>query len=86
MLQRRAQITLAVPVERWRQAVRDLGVAEAPVSGDIALCAVGLDGLPADPADRLIAATALLAEAVLLTADDRILGWSGRLQRHDARL
>jgi hypothetical protein len=32
-----------------------------------------------------VTATALLHGATLVTADDRILAWSGTLQRHDAR-
>jgi hypothetical protein len=38
-----------------------------------------------DPADRFITATALLHGATLVTADDRILRWSGTLQQHAAR-
>jgi PIN domain nuclease of toxin-antitoxin system len=38
-----------------------------------------------DPADRIIAATANVHGATLLTADDRLLDWPGRLARHDAR-
>jgi PIN domain nuclease of toxin-antitoxin system len=38
-----------------------------------------------DPADRFITTTALLSGAMLITADDRILTWSGVLRRHDAR-
>lgn len=38
-----------------------------------------------DPIDRIIVATALAHDAVLLTADRPILEWSGRLRRQDAR-
>ena len=37
-----------------------------------------------DPADRIIVATALEGHR-LLTADELILGWSGSLDRLDAR-
>lgn len=47
---------------------------------------VELDGLPKDPADRPIVATALRMGAGLLTADGSILVWPGPLARHDARL
>ena len=38
----------------------------------------------ADPADRIIVATALGGHR-LVTADERILAWSGNLDRLDAR-
>jgi PIN domain nuclease of toxin-antitoxin system len=43
----------------------------------IAAMTVGLHGLPVDPADRLIAATALCHDLTLVTADERIVGWGG---------
>ncbi|MEW5863448.1 MAG: PIN domain-containing protein [Pseudomonadota bacterium] len=48
--------------------------------------AVGLGGLPGDPVDRLIVATALRHGAALVTADERPLGWRHPMVRHDARL
>ncbi len=83
MLKRRGRIGLAMPVAAWRRAVLDLCIAEIAVSGDIA--AVSLDGLHGDPVDRMICATAILRQAVLLSADERIIGWPGTLSRHDAR-
>ncbi len=83
MLERRGRIGLTMPVAAWRRAVLDLGIAEIAVSGDIA--AVSLDGLHGDPADRMICATAILRQAVLVSADERIIGWPGTLSRHDAR-
>ncbi len=47
--------------------------------------AVELEGMHGDPIDRIIVATALAHDAVLLTADRPILEWSGRLRRQDAR-
>ena len=85
MLAQRGRIGLAMPVAAWRRAVLDLGIAEIAVSGDIAIAAVSLDGLHGDPADRMICATAILRQAVLVTADERVIGWPGRLNRHDAR-
>jgi PIN domain nuclease of toxin-antitoxin system len=54
-------------------------------SGDIAIAAVRLIDLHGDPADRIIVATSVAAGATLVTADDRILGWPGTLERQDAR-
>jgi PIN domain nuclease of toxin-antitoxin system len=47
--------------------------------------AVELEGLHSDPIDRIIVATAVAHDAVLLTADRAILQWSGGLRRQDAR-
>lgn len=47
--------------------------------------AADLENLSGDPLDRIIVATALVEQAVLLTADMRILGWRGEVQRLDAQ-
>jgi PIN domain nuclease of toxin-antitoxin system len=41
--------------------------------------------LSGDPLDRIIVATALVEQAILLTADRRILNWPGQVQRLDAQ-
>ena len=38
-----------------------------------------------DPIDRIIVATALAEDAILLTADGPVLEWSGLLKRQDVR-
>ena len=48
--------------------------------------AVDIADFHADPADRIILATAVLNGLTLITADERILDWPGQLLRHDARL
>jgi PIN domain nuclease of toxin-antitoxin system len=60
------------------------GIREFPLSGEIAIRAAELDGLGGDPADRMIVATAIVHEAALMTADQNLLRWRHRLQRHDA--
>ena len=85
MLVRSGRLDLAVEVAEWHRRVLDLGIIEAPVTGRIGILAGELDGLPGDPADRIITATALLPGHTLLTADHRILGWSGTVLRQDAR-
>jgi PIN domain nuclease of toxin-antitoxin system len=69
----------------WRSEMLDLGVHEIPLDGEIAVAAVELAGLHGDPADRIIAATAAIQGAVLMTADERLLTWKNPLRRHDAR-
>ncbi|MGH6953552.1 MAG: type II toxin-antitoxin system VapC family toxin [Alphaproteobacteria bacterium] len=68
---RRGRLVLSRPVEAWLEDVRALPELHLePVSAAIAARA-GLWGedVPGDPADRLIAATALSLSAVLVTAD-----------------
>lgn len=60
------------------------GVRELPVTGDIAILAAELEGLDGDPADRIIAATAIAHDATLLTADEKLLRWRHGLKRQDA--
>ena len=85
MLVNRGRITVDPSVDQWRLRVLGLGVQEIPLTGDIAIAAVGLADLHGDPADRFIVATGVATGATLVTADDRILGWPGTLKRQDAR-
>jgi len=55
-------------LDRIRTAWRELAL-----DGHIGLEATQLPGLHSDPADRLIAATAVAHEACLVTADRRLL-------------
>jgi PIN domain nuclease of toxin-antitoxin system len=86
LLFRRGRVVLDVPVASWRLRVLELGIQEFALSGDIAVAAAELDGFQADPADRIIVATANAADGTLITADQRILEWQGNLRRHDAAL
>jgi PIN domain nuclease of toxin-antitoxin system len=81
----RGRIALEPSVDRWRLRVLGLGIQEVTLTGDIAIAAARLPDFHADPADRIIVATGMAAGATLVTADDRILGWPGKLKRHDAR-
>ena len=85
MLVKSRRLTLSVPTSEWYRGTLDLGILEAPVTGQIGILAGELAGLPGDPADRIITATAIVRNATLLTADRRILGWEGALNRRDAR-
>jgi PIN domain nuclease of toxin-antitoxin system len=85
MLQSRGRVALPGSVEEWRSELLAAGLVELAVHGNVGIRAVGLGGLPEDPVDRLIVATALNHGAALVTADERLLGWNQRLERHDAR-
>ncbi len=85
MLLERRRVTLRQPLGAWRIELLEAGLMEIPVDGRIGMHAVSLRNFPADPADRLIAATAALHGGELVTADEGILAWSGDLMRRDAR-
>lgn len=67
-------------VFRLRQYANEVGIAEIPVSADIAIAAGTLPNMHGDPADRIIVATAI-DQHQLLTADRHILNWPGDLAR-----
>ena len=85
MLQLRRRLRLPSALRDWRQSLLDAGVIELPLDGSIALRSLELSGLPNDPADRFIVATALVHGAALMTADEKILSWRHGLERHDAQ-
>jgi len=86
MFKHRKQLDIAIPLPAWRNSLLKAGVREIPIDGEVGLLAVDLAGITPDPADRMIAATAILQSATMVTADDDILAWSGSLKRQDARL
>lgn len=69
---RRGRLQLSVPFEGWLEDLRSLPeIAFQPLSFEIAKAAGALgDEVPGDPADRIIAATAIHLEAGLVTADE----------------
>jgi PIN domain nuclease of toxin-antitoxin system len=75
---RRGRLTLSVPFGQWLADLRALPELRfAPVSAEIAALAGSFDGgMHGDPADRIIAATARLLGARLVTADARLRGLS----------
>ena len=86
LLEARKRLRLPAPVREWRQSLLDAGMIELPLDGLVALRSLDLTGLPDDPVDRFITATALVHSAALMTADEKILNWRHALERHDARI
>ena len=84
MLREKGRINYPDDVGLWRREQLEQGLVEIPVDGEIGIRACGLPEFHADPADRIIVATALGGHR-LVTADERILAWSGNLSRLDAR-
>ena len=84
MLREKGRLRFPENIEYWRQELLDSGLVEIPIDGVIAARAGALAGLPGDPADRIIVATALAGHQ-LMTSDRRILRWNGNLSTLDAR-
>jgi PIN domain nuclease of toxin-antitoxin system len=74
-LERRGRLAFKTPVNEWLTDLRKLPeLTIHPVTDEIAERAGGLgEVFPGDPADRLIAATALVLGAPLITQDSKLL-------------
>ena len=83
LLKEKGRIKFPEDVALWRREQLRQGLIELPIDGEIGIRAVSLSGLPTDPADRFIVATAMEGHR-LVTADQRILDWPGPLNRLDA--
>lgn len=83
LLKAKRRIQFPEEVGRWRREQLEQGVVEIPMNGEIGIRAATLPDFHADPADRLIVATALEGHR-LVTADRRILDWPGQVSRLDA--
>jgi PIN domain nuclease of toxin-antitoxin system len=70
----------------YRARILASGAQELPMTGDICILAGELENLHPDPADRLIAASAIAHDATLVTADERLLHWQHPLRRQNAEL
>ena len=71
-LHAKGRVNLGSDLQDWI-ARATAGTREAPLTHEIALTASAL-ALHRDPADRFLAATALVLDLVLATADQRLLG------------
>ena len=80
LLASRGRIVLGKPIGLWLdEALADPGPAIDPLTPQIAIESYALpDAFHRDPADRLIVATARLANATLMTRDRRILDYAAR--------
>jgi PIN domain nuclease of toxin-antitoxin system len=76
----RGRIVLGKPIGLWlEEALADPSPAIDPLSPEIAIEAYALpEAFHRDPADRLIVATARVANATLMTRDRRILDYAAR--------
>lgn len=84
LLTSKRRLRLIDSAREMRRMILSAGTAELPLTGEIAIVAAELEGLHADPADRFIAATAIMHDATLVTADERLLNWRHGLRRQNA--
>lgn len=77
MLEARRRIVITAPMRDWVERALALpGLRVAGLTPEVAVASVHLPGrFHADPADRIIVATARRLEATLLTRDRRILAY-----------
>jgi len=74
LLVERGRITIAGDPRTWvREMVHALPRREAPLTHDVAIMSRQIDLAHQDPADRFLAATALVFHLTLVTADERLL-------------
>jgi len=85
MLVKKGRIRLDMDLSVWRKDFMEQGLIEVPITGDVGIKAAGLRHFHGDPADRLIAATALQNSLTLITADKRLLDCELSIARLDAR-
>lgn len=85
MLVSKGRIRMDMDLSVWRNDLLEQGVIELPVTGEIGIKAANLELFHGDPADRLIAATALQHSVTLLTADEKLLSCKLAVKRQDAR-
>lgn len=85
MLVVKRRLQIADTPEVIRRKTLEQGLREVPLTGDVGVAAASLIGFHGDPADRIIAATAISTGATLFTADRRMLAWRGGLKSRDAR-
>jgi PIN domain nuclease of toxin-antitoxin system len=77
MLVSKGRLVLSMPIGEWcRQALALPGFSLAPLSPDVAIESCQLPGdIHQDPADRMIAATARMLGATLVTRDEKLLAY-----------
>lgn len=74
VLAERGRVTLEPDAVTWvRRACQAVPFREAPVNHEVAIQSRAIDLVHQDPADRFLAATALVYDLTLVTADERLL-------------
>jgi PIN domain nuclease of toxin-antitoxin system len=84
MLVAKGRLAAAHAPAHYRRHIQETAIEELPLTGEIAILASGLKGLHGDPADRFIAASAIVHGATLMTADRTLLSLRNALPRQNA--
>jgi len=85
MLINKGRLSMDFPPDVWRKDLLSRGLVEVPVDGQAGIDAANLQNFHGDPADRIIVATAILSDASLVTADEKILKWDGLTKKINPR-
>lgn len=75
MLVQRGRLQIDTTVAAFRTLALRHGIHEEPLDGEIGISAAELPDSHADPADRMLVATAILRGLKLITADGALLSW-----------
>ncbi len=86
MLIEKGRLEFNLELGIWRQGLLQDGLQEIPMTGSIAIRAGQLPEFHGDPADRMIVSTTIEENAVLVTADKKILDWNWLQRKVDAAL
>lgn len=78
MLVERRRLQIDTTVAAFRRLALRHGIHEEPLDGEIGISAAELPDSHADPADRMLVATAILRGLTLISADDTLLNWKLR--------
>jgi PIN domain nuclease of toxin-antitoxin system len=78
MLVERRRLDLDMTVAAFRTLSLRHGIHEEALDGELGIGAAELPDSHADPADRMLVATAILRGLTLVTADDMLLNWKLR--------
>ena len=78
MLVERGRLQLDTTVAAFRTVALRHGIHEEPLDGELGIFAAQLPDSHADPADRMLVATAILRGLTLITADETLLSWKLR--------
>lgn len=74
----RGRIGFTIPTLTWmRRSINENNIRIADLTPEIALESTGLESFHRDPADQLIVATSRVLGMTLVTADQRIIQFSG---------
>lgn len=74
----KGKFELPLPPDEWfSEAIKLHGIEEIPITSDVAAKSALLPGIHNDPCDRIIIATAILENMIIITKDENFSKYSG---------